>query len=226
MLAPDRRGVPGLTFRSETGDYAGAVVYFGRLTPSYADQRWDLVETSMLKMHAQCLKRLHRKDDYVKILLHLLEKSAARGRSSSSPRAKYLSGSDVEPDALKDGSTWLNDDLMNTEGFLTELVTYSGQLSYNVSVPMSQYFDDIFLEPYLRHYTDKDGFQLRLRIRHLLEDDLVVDEVKVRLLNGSDGQTGEIWLAKEGPLRLGRGITKIWLDTNVSCPHSFPTVCC
>lgn len=180
----------------------------------------------MLKMHAQCLKRLHRKDDYVKILLHLLQRSAAHRRLSSLPRVKYLSGSDVEPDAQKHGMTWLSDDLMNTQGFLTELITYSGQLSYNVSVPMSQYFDDIFLEPHLRHYIDKDGFQLRLRIRHLLEDDLVVDEVKVRLLNSSDGQAGEIWLAKEGPLRLSRGITKIWLDTSVSCPQSFSTVCC
>lgn len=215
-----------LTLHSELGDYARAAMYFSRLTPLYADQRWNFVETSMVKMHAQCLKRLHRKDDYVKVLLHLLARSATHKRPSLLPRVRYPSGMNVDPNPRKDGLTWLDGDWVNTEGFLTELVTYSGQLPYDVSVPMSQYFDHIVLEPYLRHYPDKDGFQLRLCIRHLLEDELDVDRVKVRLLSESSGQSGEIWLENQGSLRLSRGINKIWLDTNVGCSRCFPTSLC
>jgi len=212
--------------RSELGDFAGAAMYFSRLTPLYADQRWNFVETSMVKMQAHCLKRLHQKDDYVKVLLHLLARSAAQKRSSMVPRVKYPSGTNVERDSRKDDLTWLNDDFVNTEGFLTELIAYSDQLPQNISVSMWQYFDNVVLEPYLRHYPDKDGFQLRLCIGHLLEDDLHVDQVKVRLLSESSGQSAEVWLESEGSLRLRRGINKIWLDTNVGCARSFSAKLC
>lgn len=165
----------------------------------------------MLKMHAQCLKKLNRKDEYVRTLLDLLAKSAASRMSfkTTSRRADANNISDMPRD-------WLNDDKVDTVGIFNELIAFSQQLPYDVTVQMPKYFGDIMVEPYVRHYDDKDGFQLRLQFRHILEDEIEIKSAKVRLVSADSSQIKDVWLESSGPLKLKKGLTKMWLGCNVS----------
>lgn len=165
----------------------------------------------MLKMYAQCMKKLNRKDEYARTLLDLLAKSAA-SRKSIWTSSKRTSG--IE--AYKLPNDWLDDDKVDTTGQLDELIAFSQQLPYDMHVPMAKYFGDIVVEPYLRHFDDKDGFQLRLQFRHILEDDFELEHAKVRLINATSGQGKEIWLESSELTHHKKGLCRMWLNSNVS----------
>lgn len=195
---------------SELGDFAAASMYFGRMASLFAESRWNTVETAMLKMHARCLKKLNRKDEYVRTLLDLLAKSAA-SRMSLRTSSKRDSVDKISESA----KYWLNDDKVDSKGLFEELIDYSQQLPYDVTVQMPKYFDDITVEPYVRHYDDRDGFQLRLQFRHLLEDEIEIKTAKVRLVNAHASQGKDLWLEQLKPMRLKKGLTRIWLGCKV-----------
>ncbi|KAF2742892.1 hypothetical protein M011DRAFT_471787 [Sporormia fimetaria CBS 119925] len=195
--------------RFDMGDFAAAAMYFGRMASTYGETRWNQVEAAMLRMYAQCLKKLNRKDEYVRTLLDLLTKSAANKK-----RLNIADGA-VRKDPAAISRNWLDDDKVDTTGYLTELVEYSEQLPYDRAAPMSGFFNDIAVDPYIRHYEDKDGFQLRLQFRHVLEDEVQVDRAKVRLISSTSVQAKEIWLESAAPIDLKRGMCRVWLDSNV-----------
>jgi hypothetical protein len=186
-------------------------MYFGRMASLFAESRWNTVETTMLKMYARCLKKLNRKDEYVRTLLDLLAKSAA-SRMSFKTTSKRASANDIS-DMPRD---WLNDDKVDTTGVFGELINYSQQLPYDVTVQMSKYFGDTFVEPHVRHYDDKDGFQLRLQFRHVLEDEVEIKAVKIRLVSANSTTGKDIWLESSGPMQLQKGLSRLWLGCNVS----------
>jgi hypothetical protein len=189
-------------------------MYFGRMASLFAESRWNTVETTMLRMHAHCLKKLNRKDEYVRTLLDLLAKSAASRMSfkTTSRRADANDISDMPQD-------WLNDDKVNTSGIFNELIEFSQQLPYDVTVQMPKYFGDISVEPYVRHHDDRDGFQLRLQFRHILEDEVEIKSAKIRLVSADSSQVKDIWLESSGPIQLKKGMTRMWLGCNVSMPQ-------
>ncbi|KAF2462434.1 hypothetical protein BDY21DRAFT_331414 [Lineolata rhizophorae] len=228
----------------EMGDYAGAAMYFSRAVPAYAEKRWTRVEVAMLKLHAQCLKKLHRRDEYVRVMLHLLSKSAARAKAERKARwwgrGSIAKDEDAAAEKEKgpeddDISRWLDDGHITTAGYLTELVECSAGLPYDMMVPMSQYFADTTVDPHIRHVPGRDGFRLLLRFTHLLEDDLLVNKVKLRLarMDGAAPSAGgnssqqpqpgrEIWLdGPDAPLNVRRGSVRVWLDSNVSTVGQF-----
>jgi hypothetical protein len=188
-------------------------MYFGRMASYFAENRWNTVETTMLKMHARCLKKLNRKDEYVRTVLDLLAKSAA-SRMAFKTSSKRASANDIF-DMPRD---WLNDDKVDTTDVFHELIAYSQQLPYDVTVQMPKYFGDISVEPYVRHYDDKDGFQLRLQFRHLLEDEIEIRAAKIRLVSATSNQAKDIWLEQTGEIRLKKGLNRMWIGCNVSLP--------
>ncbi|KAH3915205.1 hypothetical protein HBI56_014220 [Parastagonospora nodorum] len=197
--------------RFELGDFAAASAYFGRMASLFAESRWNTVETTMLKMHSQCLKKLNRKDEYVRTLLDLLAKSAA-SRMSFKTTSRRADANDIS-DMPRD---WLNDDKVDTVGIFNELIAFSQQLPYDVTVKMPKYFGDIMVEPYVRHYDERDGFQLRLQFRHILEDEIEIKSAKVRLVSADSSQIKDVWLESSNPLKLKKGLTKMWLGCNVN----------
>ncbi|ORY01488.1 trafficking protein particle complex subunit 10 [Clohesyomyces aquaticus] len=194
--------------RFELGDYQAAAMYFGRMASLFAESRWNFVETTMLKMHAQCLHKLNRTDDYARALLDLLAKSAAN--------RKLLHTSFKRSESYGWPKEWLNDDNVNTEGVFHDLVDFSVQLPKDKIVPMTKYFSDIVVEPYVRHFEDKDGFQLRLSFRHLLEDEIEIDRAKVHLISANAAQGKDIWLESSSSFRLQKGLCRTWLGSNVN----------
>ena len=209
--------------RYELGDFRAAAMYFGSMagitskgSPDaslslYAKSRWNTVVATMLKMYARCLRKLNRKDEYIRTLLDLLARSAA-SRISFSSSSKRASDDDVSS-VPRD---WLNDDKVDTGGVLNELVNYSQQLPYDVSVQMADYFTDIAVEPYVKHHEDKDGFQLRLQFRHILEDEIELRAAKIRLVSANSTTAKDIWLETPAALTIKKGFTRVWLGCNVS----------
>ncbi|KAH6642789.1 TMEM1 family protein-like protein [Boeremia exigua] len=209
--------------RYELGDFRAAAMYFGSMagitnkgSPDaslslFAKSRWNTVVATMLKMYARCLKKLNRKDEYVRTLLDLLARSSASriSFSSASKRASDDGISNMPPD-------WLNDDKVDTGGVLNELVNYSQQLPYDVSVQMADYFTDIAVEPYIRHYDDKDGFQLRLQFRHILEDEVEIRAAKIRLVSATSTTAKDVWLETPETMTVEKGLTRVWLGCNLN----------
>jgi len=189
-------------------------MYFGRMASLFAESRWNTVEASMLKMHARCLRKLNRKDEFVRTLLDLLAKSAS-SRMSFKTSTKQANA-DQSSDGPRD---WLNDDKVDTTDIFFEVIEYSQQLPYDVTVQMPKYFGDISVEPYVRHYDDRDGFQLRLQFRHLLEDEIEIRAARVRIVNTTSTQAKDIWLETSGPTQLRKGLNRIWVGCKVNASN-------
>ncbi|KAF1814545.1 hypothetical protein P152DRAFT_447886 [Eremomyces bilateralis CBS 781.70] len=204
----------------ELGDYAGAAVYFSRASPLYAQSRWGFVETAMLKLHVQCLKKLHRKDEYIRVLFRLLAKAAASEKARLLPRPKLkphtssLDNAEVVASTIQ--ATWLDDDLVDTQGYLAELVSFSDELPYDVTVPMAHYFADITVIPTIRHFEDKDGFELQVRVRHVLSDDVSIQEAKVLLKASGQRQVPDIWLTSRQPTTVRKGLQSIMVESHIN----------
>lgn len=199
----------------DAGDFAGAASLFGRVTPLFADSKWNSVEVAILRIYGRCLKRLNRKDDYVRVLLLILSKAAARWKATKAFKSRPVTSPGMRR-AMDSSLSWLDDDDIHASGILKELVEYSDELPYDVTVPMGTYFSDIAVEPHAIHYEDRDGFQLNLKFRHLLEDDFTAESMQVRLVGTSTEQKRDIVLDSDGALDIERGLVRCSLHTNVS----------
>jgi hypothetical protein len=156
----------------------------------------------MLRIYAKCLKDLHRRDEYMRVMLSLLGKVVARRTTRELPR-------------VRSASAWLDEETVDVSGVLGELVSFSEELPYNFSAPMSDFFADIDVSPEVVFHPDKDGFGLNVCLKHLLDDDLTVDRVRLRLVLISDASQ-EILLQSDGPLELKRGLAKLQVHSNVT----------
>jgi hypothetical protein len=172
---------------SQSGDYSGAANFFGKIIPIYSELDWSLVSTEMLLMHAKCLKVLNRKDDYIRMLLGLLAKSVTQ----SSLKHRNLNLSLV--------SEGIEEYEIDGRSILPELLAFSAQLPYDITVDMATYFQDVAVDPYVRHYQDKDGFFLKLKFKSSFSTALQIDRAVVKLLSVDNGPSGEIVLESNGP---------------------------
>jgi hypothetical protein len=149
----------------------------------------------MLRIYAKCLKDLHRRDEYMRVMLSLLGKVVARRTTRELPR-------------VRSASAWLDEETVDVSGILGELVSFSEELPYNFSAPMSDFFADIDVNPEVVLHPNKDGFGLNIYLKHLLDEDLTVDRVRLRLILASDASQ-EILLQSDGPLELKRGLANL-----------------
>ena len=181
--------------KSQQGDYEYAISYFQHVLPLYTAEGWSLMEDKALKMHADCLKQLDRGEEYVTVLLTLLAKVCGRLKTSecSSSRIQSIGES------------------IDSGGILPELVEYSRSLKGDITNPADQFFSDLQLEREVMHFDDKDGFALRLRFRHLLDDEVKLDKLSVRLVH-ADEPGMDIWLTNNEPSDLQRGINTFTLE--------------
>lgn len=183
--------------KSQQGDYGYAVSYFQHVLPLYAADGWSLMEDDALRMHAKCLKALNRREEYVTTLLALVVKACGRAKA---PKLWTRESKSI-------------DEVVNVAGVLPELVAFSETLDADITNPAKQFFSDIRLDREVMHHEDKDGFALRLRLRHLLDDEIELDQVSARLVHFED-QNQEIWLADSRPSRLKRGLNDFELETS------------
>lgn len=167
-------------------------------------------------MYAQCLKKLDRWDEFVKVALKLVAKTIHAhpqrqkvDLKTSGPTSPKTS---IHGPALIDGPKYLED-----------LLFASRKLEEPVSTPMMNYFTDVYVNPYLMHVENRDGFQLSLGLNHLMHGELDVQQVQVRIVSIGIGQPREVWLSSDAPVRLKRGPITVMLKSTVSHALQIPS---
>ena len=183
-------------------DYAAAASYFRQLAPFYAQGQWSEVELVMLDLYARCLDKLNRDEEYVNILLKMLAKQVeAARRSYDSVRVP-----------LGKSSAGGSQDLSLC---FQSLLAASRRFGKAVMAPMDRYFDDVLLDPHIRHDDMKDTFSFSISIRQHLLENLHLDELRVHLIGMGEDQNTEIILTAINALITARDLSKVSVTAQV-----------
>lgn len=168
--------------RFRQGDYEAASSYFHQMAPFYGTKLWVVLEGTMLELYARCLKELKRNEDYVRIMLRLLAKFGAYTQSQLSVRQKASSGpiSILEQEQLA--------------GYVSDLFEGVGALQKDITASLTDFFADLRVDPAIRLYDDRDGFQIQMSLRFLLGPQVEIDSIKVRLVSANTLQNTEHWI--------------------------------
>jgi len=191
--------------RFQLGDYPAAASYFRQLAPIYAKGGWTNLELLMLDLYAQCLKKLERNDEYVGIALKILAKQVQGWKAElDDANVKSLSSRTLKPGG---GVRYLED-----------AVAVSRSLQSGLSVPIDHCFGEAVLDPQIRHQDNKDGFSMHLSLHHVVEENLMVDEVKIRLVSVDEDQRSELLLSQVKPPCWKSGLVTIVALSQVMQP--------
>ena len=194
-----------LTSYSYLGDYETAATYFHDMAPYYNKDDWTDLEICVLGMYALCLKQLERLEDYVHISLKLIAKMIRRGRKFiSHEHSGVFSTEDIGIQGTKATPTQL-----------TSVISASKGLKATVSTPMKDFFDQVRVSPFLKHFPTKDGFQLMLHLRPLMLNNIQVDQIKIKIVSVGEKIPSDIWLGSDGPLLLKPKPAEIPLNASV-----------
>ncbi|TKA80803.1 hypothetical protein B0A55_01607 [Friedmanniomyces simplex] len=186
--------------KRQQGDVASGETYLKHLLPSYEQEGWSVMQAEMLGYYADCLKQLDQKQRYVETVLKLLGKVAARKMVKLPARRLSHAPSDDEFDI---------------SGLLAEVIAVSASLATEVKSTLEQYFGDLELEREVMHLEEKDGFALRLRFRHVLDDVAELDQVSLRLV-GIEDPSQEIRLISDGAVSIKPGMVELDLRSTTT----------
>ena len=140
----------------------------------------------MLHMHAQCLRRLGRVDEFLETAFKVI--AAGKGHALG---------------------------LESDDWPVTSLIETSASLQKPIKISLHDHFDTISLDPYVRHHDHQDGFQMTLRFRSLLLGEFEADEVLIEA-SSDGKQVQELKLAAPSSQTIGSGISRILVGTHVS----------
>ncbi|KAJ5865714.1 hypothetical protein N7534_000267 [Penicillium rubens] len=185
-------------------DYESAASYFHRMAPFYGSKYWIVLEGSMLELHARCLKELRRNEDYVRMMIRLLSKFATYAQAQLSVRQKSVACSipSAEQEML--------------EGHVRDLFEASGALQKDVTASLTDFFGDLRVDPAIRLYDNKDGFQIQLSLRFLLGQQIEIDNLKVRLVSSNSSQNSEHWIDSSAKFVVKSSSTHILIDCSTT----------
>lgn len=191
------------------GDYKTAASHLQHLASFYGNSSWTVLEGVILELHARCLKELGRNEEYVRTVVRLLSQYAMHVQSKLSERQKSL----LESSAIRAGSS-------RVHPYLKDLLRASSSLPREFTVPISSFFGDVQVDPDIAHYEDRDGFQLQLRLRFLLESEIAVDSIKVRLVSAGGPVSNEVWLERSESVTVKSSTTKLTIGSSVGLLRS------
>ncbi|KAH9897384.1 trafficking protein particle complex subunit 10 [Xylariomycetidae sp. FL2044] len=194
------------------GDYASAASYFWRTTPFFGESGWSLLELSMLVMYSSCLKRLQRKDEYVKVMLKLLSKASAAERDRQQRKASFKIG-------RSDAAEYPENEAI--KGFLGDLIQEAKTLPNELRLPLSNFVSSVETDGIPRYPEERDSVLVDFKIQSLLVDDLKVDSVSVRMINAVAQAQRDILLELESPYNVRPGKNKLTLTSNSAIPGSY-----
>ncbi|RFU26327.1 hypothetical protein B7463_g10018, partial [Scytalidium lignicola] len=193
-------------------DYGAAASYFYRMTPFYGEGGWTQIELSLLIMYAKCLKELQRKEDYVRIVLKLLEKTAAVERE----RLSHKSASKIGKGHL----STLPDDTELEEPYLEELMDITKTLSHKTNVSVQAFFAHMEIDGTPKYHSEMDSFALQVQLQYLLPQDFSIERARVRVVPVG-GDTREIWLESEDGVICKKGQVSLQVHSNMIIPGTY-----
>ncbi|KAG0636053.1 trafficking protein particle complex subunit 10 [Tuber brumale] len=202
-------------------DYASSVKHLEKMTKFYADQGWGLIETTLLGMYAKCLKEMSRSEDYIRVLLKLLAKSSAAERARLRRRGvAVLDGDERAAPVNTSLDAQHFEEEVGVDGCVEKIITLSLEIEKEITTPMSHFWDNIVVDPYPRHLDDRDGFEVLVKMRYLLEEEMEVQKLRVRIVN-TIGQVKEVWMDALGPITMKRGVVKVFARSSITTPGSY-----
>jgi hypothetical protein len=188
-------------------DYPAASSYFYRMAPFYGENGWADIELSMLVLYEDCLKKLGRKEEHVRVALKLISKIAMveneRVRSKSAIKLSRMNNVDevaIKPTALS----------------LEKLLQITKTLDHEVQVPLQNFVGRIEIDGTPKYHPEKDSYALQVRLRYLLPEELNIETAKIKISPIGSEITRELWLEAQGPLLLKPGIVTFFVHSNVS----------
>ncbi|KAH7417323.1 TMEM1 family protein-like protein [Cadophora sp. MPI-SDFR-AT-0126] len=189
-------------------DFAAAASYFYRMTPFYGESGWAQVELSMLVMYARCLKELKRKEEYVKVVLKLLSKSAMmeNARLQRKSVLRFGRGPSLSPEVSP------------IEAYIPELLESTKGLQHEVRVPLEHFFGNIEVDGTIRYSHENDSFGLEVRLHYLLVDDMPIEKARVRITSVTGDSNREIWLESDAAMTFKKGTVTFAVHSNVTIP--------
>ncbi|GAD95031.1 hypothetical protein NFIA_013010 [Paecilomyces variotii No. 5] len=191
-----------LLFRQ--GDYETAASHLHQLAPFYGNSHWAILEGSILELYARCLKEFKRNEEYVRILLKLLANYAADLQSQMSGRQKATA---AFSEFTQSG---------RVSKYVKELFGTSNTLPKEISASFNDFFADLEVSPAIRHYKDKDGFELQISTRFLLEEAIKVSSIKMRLVSANTQQSNEVWLESSEEVVIKPSLTKLLIPSSIT----------
>lgn len=193
-------------------DYAAAASYFYQITPEYSESGWSQIELSMLVLYSDCLRKLQRKEEFVRVVLKLLTKTALVEKERIAAKSTFKVG---RMHGLSHA------ELVPAEPYLEELLGITKTLQRDHNVPLQSFFGFIEVDGTPRYHPEQDSIALQVRLQYLLAEDLIVEKVKVRIARISGDTTRDIWLESEGPVTIKNGIAKVMVQSNVRISFHF-----
>ncbi|TVY19272.1 Trafficking protein particle complex subunit 10, partial [Lachnellula arida] len=193
-------------------DFAAAASYFFRMTNSYGKNGWDQIELPLLVMYAKSLKKLQRKEDYVRVVLELLGKVAA------TENAKQIRKSTLR---IRSPSSSSNEEPVSTSSYLHELLEITKTFQRDSSVPLQHFFGRVEVDSTPRYHPERDSFALQLHLRYLLSEVLTIEKARVKITALYGDTKREIWLETTGPSVFKNGSGVLLVQTNTIVPGTY-----
>ena len=187
--------------KSKAGDYKTAANLLRQLASFYANDHWSDLELVMLQIYAQCLRYLTKPEEFVPTAIKSLRKMVP---STSGIKTKPQAASMTIPEKTSF--------LIRPSISMRDVIAASKALSQPFIVTMNKYFDQIGLDPCVRHPPCHDGFQLLVRFRCLLTESFQVQSVQVNISNEYHDQ---ITLDSDGHQQIEPGMNQILLTSRV-----------
>lgn len=188
-------------------DYGAAASYFWRTTPFFGESGWSLLELSMLIMYSRCLKRLQRKDEYVKVMLKLLSKAALAEKERLGARTSFRIAKTQDVD-------YPDNDAI--KGFLDELLAETKTQKTEVRIPLSSFCSAVEVDGFPEYHEGCDSASLTLKLNSLLVDGFEVESSRVRISNTGAGAQKEIWFELLETVTIRPGRNRLKLKSRVS----------
>jgi len=189
----------------DDGDYAAAVTYFSKLAKTYGLTDWQGLELSILEKYGECLKLLKRKDELVRVRLTILARSAITGRQRPNRRRVHKEVS----------SRFSGIGGATSSGPFAQLVSEAKELTYDVTAPLTKYFNLLQIDKVIELAPQGDGFRLSITIQQLFSEQVMLDEAKVQLVQISEDGNHEIWLQAGESILSNGELARLSFTSNV-----------
>ncbi|KAL8690870.1 MAG: hypothetical protein Q9218_003784 [Villophora microphyllina] len=178
-----------------------AASYFHQLASFYYNNDWMRLEIPMLDMYAHCLKYLDRRKDFCQAGLQLLARLISLRGLSYGLEGKYERQNPVA-----------------VGRYMQDVIDASGYLQQPIPAPLHSFFGQVSLDPYIRHFDDRDGFRTWLHLQNLMAAAFEAQEVRVKIIGVDADQHCEIWLETETSEVLQPGLNSITVQTTTMSP--------
>ncbi|EMC96304.1 hypothetical protein BAUCODRAFT_139136 [Baudoinia panamericana UAMH 10762] len=182
--------------KRQQGDTVTAEDYIRHLLPSFEADTWSSTEAELLLVYISCLEELQRHLEHLEAVLKLLSKVAKKRMVHTSFVTQIYDDFDVS-------------------GVLQKAIDISAAHSIQLDCRLEDFFGDVQFDEHIVHHDDMDGFTLRLRLRHVLDDAVEVEEVAASLVAAQDpAQVIMLRCARSVVVRPGL------VDVNLDCSTS------